>query len=142
MKEKSFRFRESFSNALSTMDNSQAGELIKRMCHYIFEGEVLQSNDVTVKSSFSLIKTSLDQEIRDIENGRKGGIVTSEKNKVNGLKDNLNLDDKGNRQQNGLDILEEVIEQYVISEAVKSLLERMECEKCHSENKEKTVAKT
>lgn len=78
MKEKSFKFRESYSNAVRAMNDKQAGRLLKGLCDYAFDGRLLESNDATLKSCFTLIKTSLDQERIDRENGRRGGIVSQE----------------------------------------------------------------
>lgn len=78
MKEKSFKFRESYSNAVRAMNDKQAGRLLKGLCDYAFDGQILESNDATLKSCFTLIKTSLDQEKIDRENGCKGGKLSQE----------------------------------------------------------------
>jgi hypothetical protein len=61
-----------------------AGQLIKGLSGYVFEGGKLQSNDNTIKSSFSLIKTALDAEECDRRNGRIGGLKVAEKSKKRG----------------------------------------------------------
>ena len=81
MKENSFKFRESFGKAVLSMNDKQAGQLIKGLSLYVFEGRKLQSNDCAIKSSFTLIKTALDAEERDRQNGRIGGIISAEKGK-------------------------------------------------------------
>jgi hypothetical protein len=63
------------------MSDEQAGQLIKSLSLYVFEGRKLQSNDCAIKSSFTLIKTALDAEERDRQNGRIGGIISAEKGK-------------------------------------------------------------
>lgn len=63
------------------MNDKQAGQLIKGLSLYVFEGRKLQSNDTVIKSSFTLIKTALDAEERDRQNGRIGGIISAEKGK-------------------------------------------------------------
>lgn len=78
MKEKSFRFRESYSQAVKAMNDKQAGKFLKALCDYAFDGKILESNDSTLKSSFTLAKYSLDESKRNSENGRKGGIVCAE----------------------------------------------------------------
>lgn len=82
MKEKSFRFRESFGRAVRTMTDKQAGKFIKGLCDNIFDNKYFTSNDATLKSAYIFVKTALEGEERDRENGRKGGIASAEKRKM------------------------------------------------------------
>ena len=81
MKENSFRFRESFGRAILSMNDKQAGQLIKGLCGYVFEGRKLQSNDCAIKSSFTLIKTALDTDEQNKQNARLYRIMNAEKSK-------------------------------------------------------------
>lgn len=81
MKEKSFGFRESFGQAIKSMNDKQAGKFIKALVEYAFRGKELSSSDSVLKSGFVLIKAALDAQIRDRENGRIGGNVSAEKRK-------------------------------------------------------------
>lgn len=81
MKENSFRFRENFAKAIMPMTDKQAGQLIKGLCVYAFNGKLPESKDRAVKSSFMLIKDALETDERNKENGRKGGLISAEKSK-------------------------------------------------------------
>lgn len=82
MKEKSFRFRESFGKAVRTMTDKQAGRFIKGLCDNVFDNKYFTTNDKALKSAFILVKTALEADERDRENGRKGGILSAEKRKT------------------------------------------------------------
>lgn len=77
MKEKSFKFKESFGKCIQTMDDPTAGQLIKVICDYVFDSRLPESSNSTVKSSFTLIKTILDSEVIHRENGKRGGIISA-----------------------------------------------------------------
>lgn len=81
MKEKSFKFRESFGNAVKAMDDKQAGKFIKGLCNYVFDHRYFESSDVALKSTFTLVKCFLDTEQRDRENGKQGGKLSAEMRK-------------------------------------------------------------
>lgn len=81
MKENSFRFRESFGKAINSMTDKQAGQLIKGLSGYAFEGRKLQTNDATIKSSFALMKSALDTDEQNKQNARLYRIMNAEKNK-------------------------------------------------------------
>lgn len=85
MKEKSFRFRESFGKAVRTMTDKQAGRFIKGLCDNVFDNKYFTTNDKALKSAFILVKTALEADERDRENGRKGGILSAEKRKSEGF---------------------------------------------------------
>lgn len=85
MKEKSFRFRESFGRAVRTMTDKQAGRFIKGLCDNVFDNKYFTTKDKSLKSAFILVKTALEAEERDRENGRKGGIASAEKRKTEGF---------------------------------------------------------
>lgn len=81
MKEKSFRFRESYGKSIKAMNDKQAGKFIKLLCDYVFDGKFPESNDSTIKSTFTLVKTALDDEKKAKENGRRGGLLSAQKRK-------------------------------------------------------------
>lgn len=82
MKEKSFRFRESFAKAVRTMTDKQAGRFIKGLSDNVFDNKYFTTNDKALKSAFILVKSALEADERDRENGRKGGIISAEKRKT------------------------------------------------------------
>lgn len=81
MKEKSFRFRESFGRAVRTMTDKQAGRFIKGLCDNVFDNKYFTTKDKSLKSAYIFVKTALESDERDRENGRKGGILSAEKRK-------------------------------------------------------------
>ena len=78
MKEKSFKFKESFGAAISAMDDKTAGRFIKSVCDYVFDNKLPESNDSTLKSAFTLIRNTLDEEKRDKMYGKIGGQKSAE----------------------------------------------------------------
>ncbi len=82
MKEKRFNFRKSFYNAIRPMDDKQAGKFIKGLCAYVFDSRPFNAKDSALQSTFELVKTVLDNEQRDRENGRKGGIESAKLRRV------------------------------------------------------------
>lgn len=79
MKEKSFKFRESFGAAIKAMDDKTAGQFIKQLCDYVFEGKAPVGHNSTLRSSFTLVKTALDAEERDKAYGKLGGMKSAAK---------------------------------------------------------------
>ncbi len=52
MNEKSFKFKESFYTAINSLNEKQAGRLVKGICEYAFNGKEFTSKDATqVKKS-------------------------------------------------------------------------------------------
>ncbi len=81
MQEKSFKFKESFGAAISAMDDKTAGKFIKSVCDYVFDNKLPESNDSTLKSAFTLIRNTLDEERRDKMYGKIGGQKSAEMKK-------------------------------------------------------------
>lgn len=82
MKERNFKFRKSYAEVIRVMDDKQAGKFIKAVSDYVFDGRAYDGNDTAIKSAFTLVKVSLDNEITDRENGRRGGIKSRELRKA------------------------------------------------------------
>lgn len=72
MKEKNFKFKESFSYVINSMDDRQAGKFIKALTNYAFNGQVYTGKDTTIKSAFALVKVDLDMQKFFRETGRLG----------------------------------------------------------------------
>ncbi len=81
MKEQNFKFKKSFGNLVEQMTDKQAGEFIKAVCGYVFNGKPMESKDEYLKGVFVYVKAALDTEIRDRENGKLGGAIVAEKYK-------------------------------------------------------------
>ncbi len=60
------------------MNNSQAGEFIKALSAYVFDGRQYDGSDTAVKSAFTLAKVTLDNEKASQEFGKLGGKKSAE----------------------------------------------------------------
>ena len=60
MKEKNFKFRKSFGALVEKMTDKQAGEFIKAVSGYVFNGKPMESKDEFLKGVFVYIKYSID----------------------------------------------------------------------------------
>lgn len=81
MKEKNFKFRKSYGALVEKMTDKQAGEFIKAVCGYVFDGKPMESKDEYLKGVFVFVQNALDTEMRDRENGKIGGAIVAEKYK-------------------------------------------------------------
>lgn len=81
MKEKNFKFRESFGKLVEQMTNKQAGEFIKAVSGYVFEGKPMESKDEYLKGVFLYVQSVLDTAAQNRENGKLGGAIVAEKYK-------------------------------------------------------------
>lgn len=79
MKEKYFKFRESFGELIADMTDKQAGEFIKAISGYMFNNKPLETKDEYLKGLYLYAQTVLDEQVRNRENGRLGGRVVAEK---------------------------------------------------------------
>lgn len=78
MKEKSFKLKENYYNAVKTLDDKQVGKLMKGLCAYVFERRYFESNDAYLKSIFGLIKGEIDRENFYREKGKQGGVISAQ----------------------------------------------------------------
>lgn len=76
MNEKSFKFKESFYTAINSLNEKQAGRLVKGICEYAFNGKEFTSKDANLNSTFTLIKTAIDEDKQNEERSKLGGEVT------------------------------------------------------------------
>lgn len=81
MKEKNFKFRETFGALVEKMTDKQAGEFIKAVSGYMFGGKPMESKDEYLKGVFLYVQNILDTEMRDRANGKLGGAIVAEKYK-------------------------------------------------------------
>lgn len=109
MQEKSFKFRESFGVAINAMDDKTAGKFIKSICKYVFEDKHPESNDAIIKSAFTLIKSTLDDEREYKAYGKMGGQKSAEMKK---------------KQNEGMGIRVEKVAVETPYEMIKSMVEK------------------
>lgn len=81
MKEKNFKFRETFGALVGKMTNRQAGEFIKAVSGYVFGGKPMVSKDEYLKGVFLYVQSVLDTAEQNRANGKIGGAIVAEKYK-------------------------------------------------------------
>lgn len=78
MKERNFKLTQTIYDVIKLMDDKSAGKFIKSVCDFAFHGKVYDGKDVTIKSNFTLVKSIVDGQIRDRENGKLGAEKNNE----------------------------------------------------------------
>lgn len=76
MKEKNFKFKESYFTALSDLNEKQAGRLLKGICEYAYSGKEFVSKDANLNRTFALIKSAIDEDAQTEERSEYGGKVS------------------------------------------------------------------
>lgn len=79
MKEQNFRFRESYAKIIKSMTDKQAGEFIKGVCGYVFEGKPLETKDEFLKGAFIYMQNALDAERDSRKFGKVGAFISMER---------------------------------------------------------------
>ena len=79
MKEKNFKFREQFGKVVENMTDKQAGEFIKALSGYVFNGKPMESKDEYLKGVFLYAQSIIDVDVQNRENGKLGGAIIAEK---------------------------------------------------------------
>lgn len=81
MKEKNFKFKKSFGALVEKMTDKQAGEFIKAVSGYVFNGKPMESKDGYLKGVFLYVQNVLDTAEQNRANGKIGGAIVAEKYK-------------------------------------------------------------
>lgn len=81
MKEKNFKFRASFGKLVENMTDKQAGEFIKAVSGYVFNGKPLETKDEYLKGVYLYVQNLLETEAQNREHGKIGGAIVAEKYK-------------------------------------------------------------
>ena len=76
---KNFKIREQDYKALQGMNEKQAGQFIKGLCGYAFEGKPFETKDAKLASAYAYARVALDISAQNRENGRKGGVIMAER---------------------------------------------------------------
>lgn len=88
MKEKNFKFKKSYAKVIKDMTDKQAGEFIKGVCEYAFNGKPFQTKDAYLKGAFLFVQRELDVSAMNAANGKKGAEKLAEKrSKQKSIKD-------------------------------------------------------
>lgn len=72
MKGNSFKFKSNFYTVMRDMTDKQAGEFIKGVCGYVFDGKPLATKDEYLKGVYLYVKRELDVSAMNAINGKKG----------------------------------------------------------------------
>ena len=81
MKEKNFKFKKSFGELVEKMTDKQAGEFIRAVSGYVFNGKPMTSKDGYLKGVFLYVQSVLDTAEQNRANGKIGGAIVAEKYK-------------------------------------------------------------
>lgn len=82
MKNKFFKFSENYANVIKHLDDRQAGQYVKAISDYAFEGKTYAGKDTAVKTAFTLTKQMIDDEKFYREKGRLGGQKIAERKRT------------------------------------------------------------
>ena len=63
MKNKFFKFSENYAKVIKHLDDKQAGQYVKAISDYAFEGKTYAGKDTAVKTAFTFTKQQIDEDI-------------------------------------------------------------------------------
>ena len=67
-----FNFKKEYYDIIKELTDKQAGELIKGVCAYVYEGKPFITKDEYLKGTFLYLKRELDVSKQNSINGKKG----------------------------------------------------------------------
>ncbi len=82
MRNKFFKFNENYAKVIRHLDDRQAGQYVKAISDYAFEGKTYAGKDTAVKTAFTLTKQMIDDEKFYREKGRLGGQKIAERKRT------------------------------------------------------------
>lgn len=71
MKELKLKIKKEYYNIFKELTDKQAGELIKGMCAYMYDGKPFFTKDAYLKGAFMSIKRDIDEAKQNSVNGKK-----------------------------------------------------------------------
>ena len=107
MRNNFFKFNENYAKVIKHLDDRQAGQYVRAISDYAFEGKTYGGKDTAVKTAFTLTKQMIDDEKFYREKGRLGRQKIAKRKRET-------------EEENP--ILKSVIETVVASELLNSLL--------------------
>ena len=110
MKNKFFKFSENYAKVIKHLDDKQAGQYVRAISDYAFEGKTYAGKDTAVKTAFVFTKQQIDEDKFYREKGKLGGQKIAEKKRTE------------DGQTESDTVLKSVIETVVASELLNSLL--------------------
>ena len=76
---RNFKLREQDYKAIQGMTEKEAGQFIKGLCGYAFDGVPMETKDAKIASAYAYAKVALDISAQNRENGKKGGLIMAER---------------------------------------------------------------
>lgn len=107
MNNKFFKFNENYAKVIRHLDDRQAGQYVRAISDYAFEGKTYGGKDTAVKTAFTFTKQQIDEDKFYREKGKLGGQKIAERKRET-------------EEENP--ILKSVIETVIANELLNSLL--------------------
>lgn len=79
MKELKLKIKREYYNVIRELTDRQAGELIKGVCAYAYDGKPFETKDGYLKGLFFYIRRDIDVAKRGFVNGKKSAEVRAER---------------------------------------------------------------
>lgn len=79
MKELKLKIKREYYNVIRELTDKQAGELIKGVCAYAYDGKPFESKDGYLKGLFIYIKRDIDTARQNSVNGKKSAEIQAER---------------------------------------------------------------
>lgn len=114
MRNKFFKFSENYAKVIKHLDDKQAGQYVRAISDYAFEGKTYGGKDTAVKTAFTLTKQMIDDEKFYREKGRLGGQKIAERKRT----------DVGQIESDTM--LKSVIETVIANELLSGMLDKQD----------------
>ena len=111
MRNNFFKFNENYAKVIKHLDDRQAGQYVRAISDYAFEGKTYGGKDTAVKTAFTLTKQMIDDEKFYREKGRLGGQKIAERKR---------------ETEEGNPILKSVIETVIANELLSGMLDKQD----------------
>ena len=79
MRNKFFKFNENYAKVIRHLDDKQAGQYVRAISDYAFEGKTYGGKDTAVKTAFVFTKQQIDEDKFYREKGKLGGQKIAER---------------------------------------------------------------
>ena len=73
MANRNFKLREQDYKAMLDMTEKQAGQFIKGLCGYAFDGVPMETKDAKIASAYAYAKTALDVSVKTARTAERAG---------------------------------------------------------------------
>ena len=82
MRNKFFKFNENYAKVIKHLDDRQAGQYVRAISDYAFEGKTYAGKDTAVKAALTRTRQMIDDEKFYREKGRPGGQKIAERKRT------------------------------------------------------------